>query len=587
MSDPRSIAYFSMEVGLEPAIPTYSGGLGVLAGDTIRAAADLNTPIVAVTLLHRKGYFYQKIDLTGWQTEEPVAWVVDDFLQEMPQRGAVLIEGRTVALRCWKYDVVGESGYTVPVYLLDTDLPENTEWDRSLTDYLYGGDPHYRLCQEVILGMGGVRMLRALGYDRLSRYHMNEGHASLLTLELLDEEARRAGRATARREDIEAVRAKCIFTTHTPVPSGLDQFPIELVNRVLGARDDFLDLHDALCGEVLSRLFQHPAPFHDFAEVVRSGQTLNMTLLALNLSRYVNGVAKKHAEVSRHLFAGYAIDAITNGVHAATWASPPFRELFDRYIPGWRKDNFSLRSALGIPRQHIWAAHAKAKQTLLREVNHATNLGMEQDVLTLGFARRATAYKRPDLLFTDLERLRRISTKVGALQVVYAGKAHPRDQGGKEVIRRIHQAMAALGSDVKVAYLANYDMELAAKITAGVDVWLNTPELPLEASGTSGMKAAMNGVPSLSVLDGWWIEGHIEGVTGWSIGEGGEATSGKADQSKDAESLYQKLEQVIVPMYQEGRDRFIDVMAHAIALNGSFFHTHRMVQQYVLNAYFQ
>jgi starch phosphorylase len=586
MGQTRSIAYFSMEVGLDAAMPTYSGGLGVLAGDTIRAAADLKAPMVVMTLLHRKGYFHQRLDTSGGQTEDPVAWVVDDFLEEMPQRAAVAIEGRNVRLRCWRHNVEGESGYTVPVYLLDSDLPENQEGDRALTHYLYGGDQRYRLCQEVILGMGGVRMLRALGYDRISHYHMNEGHAALLTLELLDEQARKSGREVAHCDDIEAVREQCIFTTHTPVPAGLDQFPIELFNRIIGPRNDFLDLHDNLCRELLSRVFQHPAPFRDFAEVVRGGSTLNMALLALNLSGYVNGVAKKHAEVSRHLFAGYAIDAITNGVHAATWTSPPFRDLFDRYIPGWKKDNFSLRSALGIPRQQIWAAHSRAKQALIREVNRVTNAGMDMEVLTLGFARRATPYKRADLLFTDIERLRQISTKLGALQFVYAGKAHPNDGAGKELIRRVVQAMTALGSDVKGVYLPNYDMELAAMITSGVDLWLNTPEVPMEASGTSGMKAALNGVPSLSILDGWWIEGHIEGVTGWSIGESGETSAAATDRLKDAESLYLKLERDVVPMYYGAREHWIDVMAHAIALNGSFFHTHRMVQQYVLNAYF-
>jgi len=324
MNEQQTIAYFSMEVGLKPAMPTYSGGLGVLAGDTIRSAADLRVPMVAVTLLYRKGYFRQKIEADGWQREWPAAWAVEDFLEEMPQRTSVTVEGRAVHLRAWRYEVKGVSDFKGPVFFLDSDLPENSEWDRTLTHLLYGGDRHYRLCQEVILGIGGVRMLRALGYDRIERFHMNEGHSSLLTLELLDDESRRAGRQSIIHEDIEAVRKRCVFTTHTPVPAGHDQFSLDLVNRVLGHRQVLVDMEDVFCCEGL----------------------LNMTYLALNLSRYINGVAKKHGEISRLMFAGHTIDAITNGVHAATWVSHPFQDLYDRHIPGWRDDNFSLRYAL-------------------------------------------------------------------------------------------------------------------------------------------------------------------------------------------------------------------------------------------------
>ncbi|MBI3303163.1 MAG: alpha-glucan family phosphorylase [Deltaproteobacteria bacterium] len=557
------IAYFSMEIGLEAGMPTYSGGLGVLAGDTIRSAADLKISMVAVSLLHRKGYFYQRLDPTGWQSEEPAEWVVGDFLTEMPQRVAVTVEGRTVQLRCWQYEVAGVSGFTVPVYFLDTDLPDNAEQDRTLTHFLYGGDRRYRLCQEVVLGIGGVRMLRALGYDTIARFHMNEGHASLLTLELLDEEVRKAGRPSITHDDIAAVRQRCVFTTHTPVPAGQDQFPMELVNRVLG-RQEVFDMPEVFCCEGL----------------------LNMTYLALNLSHYVNGVAKRHGEVSAHLFAGYMIDSITNGVHAATWTAESFQRLYDRYIPGWRQDNFSLRYALSIPKPEVWQAHTQAKKQLIHAVNHETNAGMDVDVLTLGFARRATTYKRADLLLTDIDRLRSIATKTGSLQVVYAGKAHPQDQGGKELIRRIFQVKEQLKQDVKIAYLENYDLDLGKLMTAGVDVWLNTPQPPLEASGTSGMKAALNGVPSLSVLDGWWIEGRIEGVTGWAIGEDGRESGGDDDRSKIVSSLYDKLEQVVMPLFYRERERFLDVMLHTVALNGSFFNTQRMMQQYVLKAYF-
>jgi starch phosphorylase len=581
----RVIAYFSMEIGLESGIPTYSGGLGVLAGDTIRAAADLKVPMVAVTLLHRKGYFYQRLDPTGWQTEEPDAWVVEDFLAEMPQRTSVQIEGRTVEIRCWEYEVLGGGGGKVPVYLLDTDTPHNAEGDRRLTDHLYGGDPYYRLCQEVVLGIGGVRMLRALGYGDIDRFHMNEGHSSLLTLELLDEEARKAGRTAVTSADIEAVRQRCIFTTHTPVPAGHDQFPIDMVFRVLGQRRDFLDMHDALCTDLLSRILRRPEHFQDFTEVTRSGTTLNMTFLALNLSHYVNGVAKRHGEVSRLLFAGYNIEAITNGVHAATWTSPPFQELFDRQIPGWRQDNFSLRSALSIPKDEVWDAHTRAKQKLISYANHQTNAGMDRAHLTIGFGRRAAAYKRADLLFSDIERLRRIAAQLGPIQIIYAGKAHPHDDQGKGLIQRILRARDALRPEIRVAYLENYDMELARDLTSGVDVWLNTPERLLEASGTSGMKAALNGVPSLSILDGWWIEGHIEGKTGWSIGGDERGMEGRSDWAEDASSLYDKLERVVLPAFYQDLAGFVDVMVHAIALNGSFFNTQRMVQQYVLNAY--
>ena len=559
-----SVAYFSMEIAVEPDMPTYSGGLGVLAGDTVRAAADLNVPMAAMTLLHRKGYFRQRLDSSGWQQEEPESWTVENHLEEMPVRPTVVLEGRTVHLRSWRHEVRGSGGFRVPIYFLDTWLPENSEWDQGLTDFLYGGDQHYRFCQEVILGIGGVRMLRALGYESIKRFHMNEGHASLLVLELMDEEARRAGRQSISHDDVEAVRKKCVFTTHTPVPAGHDQFPMDLVQSVLGRRDVY-DMKEVFCCE----------------------GRLNMTFLGFNLSHYINGVAKRHGEISRLMFARYVIDSITNGVHASAWTSDPFRDLYDQYIPGWELDNFSLRYVLSIPRERIWQAHLTAKKYLLERVNRETTLGMHIDHLTIGFARRSATYKRGDLLFQDIERLKQIASRTGPFQVVYAGKAHPRDQGGKEIIQRIFRSKEQLNGDVKIAYLENYNLELGRLITSGVDLWLNTPEPPLEASGTSGMKAALNGVPSLSILDGWWIEGHIEGVTGWSIGENGRGMGEEIDRSKDAASLYDKLEHVILPLFYHDRDRFTDVMRHAIALNGSFFNTQRMVQQYVLNAYFE
>lgn len=564
MNSQQTIAYFSMEIGLRADMPTYSGGLGVLAGDTIRSAADLKVPMVAVTLLHRKGYFYQKLDDSGRQSEEPAAWVVDDFMEEIPARTSLTIEGREVHLQAWKYIVTGVTGFAVPVFFLDSDLAENSEWDRTLTHFLYGGDVHYRLCQEAILGIGGVRMLAALGYKKIERFHMNEGHSSLLGLELLDEEVEKAGRKSITHQDIEAVRKKCVFTTHTPVPAGHDQFPMDLVRQVLGPRQEFTELPEVFCCD----------------------EVLNMTYLALNLSHYVNGVAKKHGDVSRHMFARYVIDSITNGVHAATWTAKLVQNLFDQHIPGWREDNFSLRYALSITDEEMWQAHKQAKEQLLHYVNRQTNVGMDVDFFTIGFARRTATYKRADLLFTDIELLKRIAAQAGPFQIVYAGKAHPQDREGKEIIKRIFQIKEILKNDVKIAYLKNYDMELGKLMTSGVDLWLNTPQPPLEASGTSGMKAALNGVPSLSILDGWWIEGCIDGVTGWAIGEAVQDENQEDTRSEDAALLYEKLQEEILPLYYRHRHGWINVMRHAIALNGSFFNTQRMLQQYVLKAYF-
>lgn len=561
MNGERKIAYFSMEIGLDDAMPTYSGGLGILAGDTILSAADFKVPMVAVSLLHRKGYFYQRLTPDGQQIEEPVAWRPDDFTEELPQRVTITIEERPVKVRAWKYEVKGIGGFVVPVFFLDTDLEDNAEQDRMLTHYLYGQDLRYRLCQEVVLGIGGVKMLRALGYSAIERFHMNEGHASLLTLELLDEQVRDKADSAITADAIAAVREQCVFTTHTPVAAGHDQFSIDLAKKVLGHHEAFT-LEGVFC----------------------CNSTLNMTYLALNLSRYVNGVAKKHGEVSQQMFEGYKIDAITNGVHSR-WACEAMQDLFDRYIPGWREDNFSLRYALSIPCKEVTEAHALAKRELINYVNRETNLGFDKDILTLGFARRSATYKRADLLFYDLDRLREVALQGNGLQIIFAGKAHPRDKEGKELIKRIFAAAGQLNEPLKVVYLENYEMTMARKLVAGVDVWLNTPQPPMEASGTSGMKAALNGVPSLSVLDGWWMEGCIEDRTGWAIGSLLQDDAAAADSAKAADNLYRKLEHVI-KLYYGDHSRFCSIMLHSIALNGSFFNTQRMMQQYVLKAYF-
>ena len=553
----RRIAYFSMEIAVNPDVPTYSGGLGILAGDTVRSAAEMHVPMVAVCLLARRGYFVQELDANGQQSEHAVDWDVCEFMEDTKVSIDLMLEGKNVAIRAWRYDVVASDGFTVPVYFLDTNISGNDKEQRELTGNLYGGDQRYRLCQEAILGIGGVRILNALHNGQVERFHLNEGHASLLTLELLREQRELAQRDEFTHEDLLQVRRQCVFTTHTPVPAGHDRFDLDLVRQVLGDTKA-CGITDALCHE---------------------GQ-LNMTYLALALSHYVNGVAKRHSEVSQQMFADYEIDAITNGVHAATWVSPPFASLFDRFIKGWRRDNFSLRYALGIPDDELWQAHQRSKSELIDFINRQSITTFDSDVLTLGFARRATSYKRLTLVLSDLHRLRRIVRDVGRLQIVFAGKAHPQDFAGKTLIREIFSLANQLGSDVPIIYLANYDQRLGAMMTAGVDVWLNTPEPPKEASGTSGMKAALNGVPSLSVLDGWWIEGCVEGLTGWAIG-----TRNHQIREANANSLYDKLEDVVLPLFYGNRDGFINVMRHAIALNGSFFNTQRMLHEYMVKVY--
>ena len=555
-----TVAYFSMEICLEQAIPTYSGGLGVLAGDTLRSAADLGVPLVAVTLLHRKGYFVQHLDAAGQQTETPVQWNPEQVLEAVPKRVTVTIENRPVHVTAWKYLVHGVRGHVVPVYLLDTNLPENSDWDRTLTDTLYGGDEHYRLCQEIVLGMGGAELLQQLGYDQGVIYHLNEGHSALLTLQLLERQIDGRKHFELDDADLEAVRQRCVFTTHTPVPAGHDKFALALVRSVLG--DERVALLEG-CGGVYEGM-------------------LNMTHLALHLTRFVNGVAMRHREVSRSMFPDYPINSITNGVHATTWTGPAFAALFDKRIPEWRRDNLYLRYAVSIPLQEIRDAHAESKAVLLEEVAKRTGVTLDPNVLTIGFARRATPYKRADLIFSDVPRLAQIAKNVGKLQIIFGGKAHPHDGGGKELIRRIFAADERLQGLVEVVYLENYEMALAAKMVAGVDLWLNNPMKPLEASGTSGMKATLNGVPSFSVLDGWWVEGHVEGVTGWSIG----TPDAEGDPARDALDLYIKLERVILPLFYGLPFAYAEVMRSAIALNASFFNTQRMVRQYVHNSYF-
>jgi len=555
--EPR-VAYFSMEIALRSEMPTYAGGLGVLAGDTMRSATDLELPMVAVSLVSRAGYFRQEIDEQGRQRERPATWDPARWAKPLDAKIAVPIDGRTVWISAWLYVMEGHSGGRQPVLLLDTDLNENGSEDRTITHYLYGGDNTYRLKQEIVLGIGGVRLLQALGFT-IRHFHMNEGHSALLGLELMRRytytpEEVRPGEIPY---DLPRVRDLCSFTTHTPVEAGHDRFSYDMVQRVL---DNGFDM------QVIKGL--------------AGAENLNMTRLALNLSEFVNGVAQKHAEVSSAMFPGYKVHAITNGVHQHIWTAESYRQLYDHYLPGWRHEQqLLMRADCCVPDAAIWEAHVQAKKILIEKVQTLTGVVLQPNVPVLGFARRMAAYKRPDLLFTDLERLKAIARQ-HPFQIVLAGKAHPQDESGKQMIAQLHAHARDLAGAITVVYLPEYDMALAQILTAGVDVWLNTPLPPLEASGTSGMKAAFNGVPNLSVLDGWWIEGCIEGVTGWAIGD----TAGLPDDN--ARALYDKLEQVVLPLYYNSdRSGWLRVMKGAISKNASYFNSHRMMRRYATEAY--
>lgn len=551
------VAYFSMEIAMESDIPTYSGGLGVLAGDTLRAAADIGVPMVAVTLVSRAGYFRQEIDPQGRQIEHADDWDPARYATRLQATVALELEDRQVWVGGWLYVLSSLVDGGVPVLLLDTDLPVNDPRDRDITHYLYGGDETYRMKQEVVLGVGGIAMLQALGFN-LMGYHMNEGHSAFLTLALLQRFAHPSEdlRSGESPYDLPRVRELCTFTTHTPVEAGHDKFDYALVRRIYG---DLLDL-----GTV---------------KLLAGEDKLNMTRLALNLSEYVNGVAKRHAEVSRQMFPGYAVHAVTNGVHAATWTSAPLAKMYDQHVPGWCHEPELLSRADRIPDEKLWAAHQEAKQALVDKVRELTGVVLNPDQPILGFARRMTAYKRADLLFTDLARLK-VLARERPFQIVMGGKAHPRDAAGKQLIEALHAHMRDLAGVVPMAFLPDYDMTLAQLMVSGSDVWLNTPLRPLEASGTSGMKAAFNGVPQLSVLDGWWIEGCLEGVTGWAVGDDSPTANGH-----DAVALYDKLEQVVLPLWYDDRPGWIAAMKGAISKNAAYFNSHRMMRRYATEAY--
>lgn len=629
--DPR-VAYFSMEIALNDKIPTYSGGLGVLAGDTIRSAANLQVPMVAVSLLHRGGYFKQTLDKDGTQHDEPIKWQPEKHLVRLPTEISVKLDGRTVRVGAWRTMVRDKrTGFQVPVLFLDTDLPQNRKDHRGITNRLYGGDDALRLRQEAVLGIGGVRMLSALSCSGIRIYHMNEGHASLLVPELIRYTARHASKKPSDPTVLAEVQERCVFTTHTPVPAGHDRFPMELVHSIL--EPEILELlhpepkgamHDAPMEANPTAAVAPPAPVpqavaahnatvpayalpaavpvtertsrryggSSVAEPPPPPEgTLNMTLTGFWGSGRINAVARRHAEVSRKMFGRDDIRSVTNGVHAQTWVCGDMAKLFDKSLPGWREDNAELRNAITLDHKDLLKAHLRAKVALIDRVNELTRADFDLDTFTIGFGRRATAYKRLTLLLRTPKRLEEIAEKFDGIQVVLAGKAHPKDEPGQAMIVDVLRKAKRL-KHTRVVYLPGYNMALCGLMTAGSDIWLNTPRPPLEASGTSGMKAALNGVPSLSTLDGWWLEGCLEGLTGWAIGKDDfgpdrkrKAPTTNTQDRNHAQDIYDKLENAILPAFGK-RDQWAHIMKHTIALNGSHFTTQRMVSDYVAGLYF-
>lgn len=535
----HQIAYFSAEIGISSNLPTYSGGLGVLAGDHIKSAADLKINMVAISLLYKEGYFKQIIDQEGKQREVYPKFVPEPILSELSHIFSINLNGKEIFIKACVYNHQSINGFTVPIYFLDTDIPENDDETRGITLRLYSGDNRHRILQESILGYGGMKLLEILNQTNIEKYHMNEGHCSFIVLDLLKK----------YKGDIEKVRSKCHFTTHTPVPAGHDQFEYKLVKEILG--------------NLISDDISLPSMNHN---------KFHMTELGLQFSKTANGVSKLHGDVAQKQFPWRDIGYVTNGVHHYTWVSNSFAALFDEFFPNWQYEPESLKNIDKVDSNALWDAHFKAKTELLHFANSQLSKALDPNILTIGFARRAATYKRAQLIFKEPEKL--IDLGAGKIQLVFSGKAHPNDKEGKELISGIIQNAKDFEGKIKIIYLENYNMWLGKLITSGVDVWLNTPLRPNEASGTSGMKSALNGIPNLSILDGWWDEGCNDKVNGWSIG-----SSENVDDDRDVSSLYETLKLDVIPTFYDDRERWISIMRNSIK-TGVDFTSQRMLKDY-------
>lgn len=586
------VAYFCAEFGVHNSLPLYSGGLGILAGDHLKSASDLRLPLVAVGLLYRYGYFRQRLRNDGWQEEHygethpndlPLTLVKD--VDDKPLRIEVLIRDRNVLAQVWRA-AVGR----VTLYLLDTNIPENVETDRWVTGHLYGGDRETRIVQEMLLGIGGVRLLRKLGVTP-HVFHLNEGHSAFLTLELAREVIQSERRSWS--EAVAIVRRQCVFTTHTPVAAGNDEFDATLVTRVFGVsypRELGLTEEEFLA---LGRV-----------EPNNKTERYGLTPLAIRMCRSTNGVSRKHGEVSRALWQklypgktvpDVPITHVTNGVHVPTWISPLLRWIFEKYMgQDWDAkllDQSAWHDAVArITDEDLWFVHSQLKERLVAFVQtRVPQTTFDPSALTIGFARRVAGYKRWALLLTDRERLLRLmSNEERPVQFIFAGKAHPQDEGSKKVLQQLAQWKYDSAVSRCAVFLEDYDQEIARQLVQSVDVWLNVPRRPQEASGTSGQKVAMNGGLNFSILDGWWLEGY-DGTNGFAIGNGTDAGEVDRIDAADAESLYRVLEQDVVPLYynrEQGLPRqWIAMMRRAILTLAPQFNSNRMVEEYARKIY--
>jgi len=532
-----------MEIALENDIKTYAGGLGVLAGDILRSAVGLKFPMVGITLLNDKGYFKQKINFAGEQTSSADSGYNFSKLKKLPQQVRVAIGSEEVKVGVWQYLIKGQNGFSQPVYFLDTNIAGNSPANRKLTGELYGGNEEYRLKQEIILGRGGIKMLRALGYKNIKKFHLNEGHGSLAAVELFLNSSQNTD-----AQKIKEVKNQCVFTIHTPLLKQQESFS-------------------------LPYLLQYQPDFPKHLQGLVSDNEINLSLVGFYFSGYANAVSKRQKETLNKIFSGHKIKSITNGVNSVNWTAPEFQKLYNKYLSGWQVNDQKLIKAVDIPLGEIWSAHQKAKKRLLAYINLHSKEKFEKNVFTLSFARRFTSYKRPEFLLSDIKRLLALQNNFGGLQIVYAGKAHANDLEGQALIKQIWATKEKLAGQIKIVFLEDYDLAKARLLTAGADLWLNTPLPPHEASGTSGMKAAHNGVPQLSTPDGWWLEGYIKNKTGWEI---------KEDKSS---KLYDLLDKEIMPLYYQQPEKWQRIMRQVISCNAAVFNTNRVLRQYIKEAY--